>query len=214
MEREIINCPNCGEEITVHYNEFVDVTTDPIYKEQIMSGEFFLVKCPECGDETLVEYPVMYMDPERKLTIYMAPEHDDSLLEQLNSLDIPQGDIDEEAVFRVVGNSAELLEKILMADGKRDDRIMELYKAVIVENVKEEWPQIQQEDLLYFLDGDEEYFIVWDFDNAMGEQLTVNIDDELYSQLEEDYLSELAVPANTYAEVNAQWLADRINVEP
>lgn len=212
MEREIIECPNCGEELTVHLNEFVDVSTDPDYKLQIMNGEFFLTRCPNCGDETLTEYPVMYMDPDKKLTVYMAPGHDASLLEQLNSLDIPAGDVDEEAIFRVVGSSAELLEKILLADGHRDDRIMELYKAIIVENVKEEWPQIQVTDLLYFLDGDEEYFIVWDYDNALGEQLTVNVDDELYSKLAEDYLPSLAIPANTYAEVNGEWLAAKVDV--
>lgn len=212
MEREIFNCPNCGEEITVHLTEFVDVSMDPDYKQQIMNGDFFLVKCPKCGDETLAEYPVMYMDPDKKLTVYMAPGHDDELLKQLNSLDIPAADVDDEAVFRVVSNSAELLEKILMADGHRDDRIMELYKAIIVENVKEEWPQIQVSDLLYFLDNGEEYFIVWDFDNALGEQLTVNIDDELYDNLKENYLSGLAIPANTYAEVNAGWLAERVDV--
>lgn len=213
MERETFKCQGCGHEIVVNLNEFVDVTTDPEYKEQIMSGEFFLVKCPECGDETLAEYPVMYMDPSKKLTIYMAPGHDESLLEQLNSLDIPDAEVDDEAVFRVVGSSAELLEKILMADGNRDDRVLELYKAIIVENIKEEWPQIQIGDLLYFIDGDEEYFIVWDYDNAVGEQLTVNIDEELYAQLANDYLPGLAVPAGKYAEVNEQWLAERITVE-
>lgn len=212
MERETFKCPNCGHEVVVNLNEFVDVSTDPEYKAQIMCGDFFLAKCPECGDETLAEYPVMYMDPDHKLTIYMAPGHDASLLEQLNSLDVPECDLDEEAVFRVVSNSAELLEKILMADGHRDDRILELYKAVIVENIKEEWPQVVTQDLLYFLDGDEEYFIVWDYDNAMGEKLTINIDEELYDQLKNEYLPALAVPTNKYVEVNAQWLAEKIEV--
>lgn len=212
MEKEKFKCPNCEHEITMNLNEFVDVSTDPEFKDQIMNGEFFLIKCPECGDETLVEYPVMYMDPGKKLTIYMAPEHESDLLEQLNSLEVPEGDLDEEAVFRVVGNSAELLEKILLADGGRDDRIMALYKAIIVENMREEWPDVKIRDLLYFFDNDEEYFIIWDYDNAAGEQLTVNVDDELYNQLKDDYLAALTIPANKYAEVNDQWLAERIDV--
>ena len=142
----------------------------------------------------------------------MAPEHEADLLEQLNSLEVPEGDLDEEAIFRVVGNSAELLEKILLADGGRDDRVMELYKAIIVENMKEEWPDVKIRDLLYFFDNGEEYFIIWDYDNAAGEQLTVNVDDELYTQLKDDYLAALAIPANKYAEVNDKWLAERIDV--
>ena len=75
MEKEKFKCPNCEHEITMNLNEFVDVSTDPEFKEKIMNGEFFLIKCPECGDETLVEYPVMYMDPDKKMTNYMEPEH-------------------------------------------------------------------------------------------------------------------------------------------
>ena len=197
MEKEKFKCPNCEHEITMNLNEFVDVSTDPEFKEKIMNGEFFLIKCPECGDETLVEYQVMYMDPDKKLTIYMAPEHEADLLEQLNSLEVPEGDLDEEAIFRVVGNSAELLEKILLADGGRDDRVMELYKAIIVENMKEEWPDVKIRDLLYFFDNGEEYFIIWDYDNAAGEQLTVNVDDELYTQLKDDYLAAKTANVNS-----------------
>lgn len=214
MEMEKVKCPGCGNEMNMEIHEFVDVSTDPEYKERIMNGSLFLVKCPECGEETLAEYPVMYMDPSKKLTIYMAPGHDEGLLEQLNSLELPETEIDEEAVYRVVESGEELLEKILIYDGGRDDRLMELYKALIVENIKEEWPQVKREDLLYFLDGDEEYFIVWDFQNLAGEQMTINIDDELYDQLKRDYLPALAVPAGKYVEVNMTWLDQRIQVEP
>ena len=47
-----------------------------------------------------------------------------------------------------------------------------------------------------------------------GEQLTVNLDDELYAQLERDYLPALAVPAGKYVEVNKAWLDARVDVEP
>jgi len=213
MDREMLNCPNCDTEIGFKPIEFVDVSTDPDYKEKIMNGQFFMVKCAECGAEIMVEYPIMYMDPEKKLNIYMAPDHDGDLLEQLNSLDVPEADIDEEAVYRLVNGPTELLEKILMADGGRDDRIMELYKALIVESVREEFPQVQPQDLLYYVDGDEEYFIVWDFENEDGEQLTIEVDEELYQQLMEDHIEALNIPANKYAEVDAVWLMDRIEVE-
>ncbi len=214
MEMEKIKCPGCGHEINMEIHEFVDVETDPEYKERIMNGSLFLVRCPECGEETLAEYPVMYMDPSKKLTVYMAPGHDDSLLTQLNSLEMPEAEVDTEAVLRVVESGEELLEKILIFDGGRDDRVLELYKAIIVENIRDEWPQIRREDILYFLDEDEDYFIIWNFENLAGEQMTVNIDDELYDQLKEDYLPALSLPAGKYAEVNQAWLDERINVEP
>ena len=155
----------------------------------------------------------MYMDPSKKLTVYMAPEHDDSLLSQLNSLELPESAVDIEAIFRVVKDGGELLEKILIYDGGRDDRIIELYKALVYENIKDEWPDVHRENLLYYLEGEEDYFILWDYTNAMGEQLTVNLDDQLYEELVRDYLGALEVPAGKYAEVNAAWLAERVDVD-
>ena len=213
MDREMLNCPNCDTEIGFKPIEFVDVSTDPDYKEKIMNGQFFMVKCGECGAEIMVEYPIMYMDPDKKLNIYMAPDHDGDLLDQLNSLDVPEADIDEDAVYRLVNGPTELLEKILLADGNRDDRIMELYKALIVESIREDFPQVQPQDLLYYVDGNEEYFIVWDYENEDGEQLTIEVDEELYQQLVEDHMPALMIPANKYAEVDAVWLMDRVEVE-
>ena len=213
MEREMLNCPNCDMEIGFKPIEFVDVSTDPDYKEKIMNGQFFLVKCGECGAEIMVEYPVMYMDPEKKLNVYMAPDHDADLLEQLNSLDVPETDEDKDAIFRLVNSPTELLEKILLADGGRDDRIIELYKAIVVENIREEFPQVVPQDLLYYLDGDEEYLIVWDFENEDGEQLTISIEEDLYQDLYNDFIDALEIPANKYAEVDAVWLMDRVDVE-
>lgn len=213
MEREKIDCQGCGHELMLDIQEFIDVTTDPEYKEKIKTGELFLVQCPECGAQTMAEYPLMYMDPSKKLNIYFSPDHEDDLLEQLNSLELPESELDDEAVFRLVSDGAALLEKILIFDGGRDDRIVELYKALVYENLKADWPKIYREDLLYFREKDEEFFIVWDYTNAAGEQLTVMFDEELYGQLKEDYLAALAIPAGKYAEVDAAWLSERVDVE-
>jgi len=213
MEREKIKCPGCGQEIVVNLQEFVDVCEEPEYKEKIMTGEFFMVKCPKCGAQTLAEHSVMYMDPSKKLTIYMAPGHDEDLLDQLNSLELPESEIDKEAVLRVVDDGSQLLEKILIYDGGRDDRVIELYKALIYENIREEWPRTRREDILYFIEKDTDFFIIWDYTNAAGEQLTVNLDEELYEELARDYMPALDVPAGKYAEVDAAWLAERVEVE-
>ena len=206
-------CENCGEEMNVPMTEFVDVSEDPKYKAAILDGSFFMVKCPACGDETLVEYPVMYMDPEKKLTIYLAPEHEPGLVDQLNSLEIPDEEVDEEAVFRVVSFSSQLLEKIMIFDNGRDDRVMELYKAVVTESIREDWPDVTPVDLIYYANDGEEYLIIWDESTAPGdEKLTVLLDDGLYKRLEDDYGYALRIPAGKYAEVDSLWLAERAEI--
>lgn len=213
MEKEKFKCPGCGHEMAMELHEFIDVTTDPVYKEKLLNGEFFKVKCPACGDETLAEYPVMYMDPDKKLTIYMAPGHEEDLLEQLNSLDIPDADVDPEAVFRLVDTCEELIEKILLADKGRDDRVIELYKAVLAENAKREWPQITADRLFYFFDEEDEFFIAFGMESGQGEELTIDIEDTIYNDLAEGYMEPLYVEPNKYAKVDSAWIAERIEVE-
>ena len=136
-----------------------------------------------------------------------------SLVDQLNSLEIPDEAVDEEAVFRVVSFSSQLLEKIMIFDNGRDDRVMELYKAVVTESIREDWPDVTPVDLIYYANDGEEYLIIWDESTAPGdEKLTVLLDDGLYKRLESDYGYALRIPAGKYAEVDSLWLAERAEI--
>lgn len=211
MAKEIIEveCPNCGQTISVPTDEFVDVSETPEAKRAIIEGEFFLNECPECGDQVLVEYPMMYMDPEKKLNIYLGPDHDDDLLDQMNELELPPEAIDREAIFRLVSDGLYLVEKILIAEKNRDDRILELYKFVIWDQVEEVFPELEPGDLLYMFDDEEESFVVWPSDNGNDEKLTIPLDEELYQELVDNYSTVLAIPPGEYAEVDQEWIGER-----
>lgn len=211
---EKIKCPGCGHMIETQLQDFTDAAESPQDKEKIKSGEFFMVECSECGEKIFAEHPLMYTDSEKDLHIYLAPEHEDDLLEELNGIPLPEDIPASEGIFRVVSDGAALLEKIMIFDAGRDDRVMELYKAMAFEMLKEDWPKIIRENLLYASDDDEgEFIIVWDYVNAAGEQLTMEFDEELYGRLEADYGAALSLPKGEYAEVNAEWLAERIDVK-
>lgn len=213
METERIKCPGCGYTVETELQDFVDAAETPQAKEKIKSGEFFLVECPQCGEKTFAEHPLMYTDSSKKLHIYLAPEHDEELLKELNGIGLPEELPAADGIFRVVSDGAALLEKIMIFDAGRDDRVMELYKAMAFEMLKEDWPKMSRENLLYASDDRQEYIIVWDYVNAAGEQLTVEFDEELYEHLKADYGAVLSLPGGEYAEVDARWLSDRIDVE-
>ena len=204
-----VECPGCGETITVNMNEFVDVVENPEYKAAIVEGDFFFNTCPGCGEGVMVEYPVMYMDPSRKLNIYMAPDHEEDLIDQLNSLDIPDSDVDEESVYRLTSCGVQLMEKILIAESGRDDRIIELYKFIVWDSVKADWPDLEEGDLLYMYEDEDEFLVVWPSDNGDGEKLTMSFDPELYTELAENYSDVMSIPAAKYAEVNQSWIGER-----
>lgn len=208
-----MKCPECDETIKIPMEEFVDVSQDPEKKPKIIEGEFFLNICPNCGCRIMVEYPVMYMDPTCKLNVYMEPGHDEDLLEQLNSLDVPEDETDSEAIYRLTDCGLGLMEKILICDGGRDDRIIELYKAAIWEQVKEDWPDLEYGDMIYTKIGDEECFAVWPATNEKGEKMVVSFSADFYDYLEDSYLNTLHIPPGIYAEVDQYWIRDRFDFD-
>ncbi len=208
-EKLELECPGCGAPVKINTMEFVDVQENPELKSQIIEGEFFLTQCEECGDLLLVEYPLTYVDADRKLTVYMEPEHDEEVLENLNSLDIPVTDEDADKNFRLVYNGVQLMEKILIAEKGRDDRVIELYKFLIWDQVKEEWPDLEPGDLLYMFDDEEEYLVIWTSDNGDDEKLTITLDDEMYDGIEEDYMQYMQIEPGEYAEVDQDWISER-----
>ena len=213
LEKVKIHCEGCGSDVYVGVKEFVDVTDNPEDKTALLEGTFFVTTCRNCGDRILVEYPIMYTDRERKLTIYMLPGGDPEVLEQLNSLTVPEKDIDPEAAFRLVTNGTDLIEKILIFDHERDDRLIELYKLVLAGKVREDWPDVTADDLLYYSENGSEFFILWDDDLEPGsEKLTIMLDEELYQRLKDDFGEALELEPNKYALVDQDWIEERVQV--
>jgi len=213
LEKVKIECQGCGSDIYVGIKEFVDVTDNPEDKQALLDGTFFVTTCRNCGDRVLVEYPIMYTDRDLKLTIYMLPGGEPEVLDHLNSLPVPEKDIDPEAVFRFVTASSDLIEKILIFDNRRDDRLIELYKLVLAGKVREDWPDVIGDDLLYYSENGSEFFILWDDDLEPGsEKLTIMLDEELYQRLDRDFSEALELEPNKYAMVDQTWIEERVQV--
>ena len=109
----------------------------------------------------------------------------------------------------MVGNGVSLMEKILLAENGRDDRVMELYKFTVWDQVQDEWPDLEPGDLLYMYDEDGEYLVIWTSDNGEDEMLSIELDEELYQELAKNYLQHMEVPATHYAEVDQYWIRQR-----
>ncbi len=211
METEMIDvrCPECDEVIQVPIHEFVDVSEDPEAKEKIIQGEYFMNECPGCGDMVMVEYPLLYVDPAHKLNVRMDPEHEEDALDVLNSLEVPNPEDVADQSFRLVSTGLELMEKILIAERGLDDRIVELYKFIIWDDVKEMWPELEPGDLVYSFDETGDYLLVWTSQNENEEMLTVEMDPELYQELQMQAMGVVDIAPGEYAEVNQEWIGER-----
>ena len=205
-------CGVCGEKMPLTFREFVDAKENPQYKKMILDGSFFNVVCPKCGTAALVEYPVMYMDPDKKLNIYMVPRHDRNLIANLNSLKLPEDKVDGDEIKRVTSSSEDLVEKILIYDRGRDDRIIELYKLLISERMRVQWPEMYRTKMLFLPDERGDMFVVRDFNREPGgEKLTVVLNEEDYDSMEKDFGKYLKTQPGEFVEVNRKWIEGRID---
>lgn len=208
MEIYDVECPGCGRNFRMDPQEFCDVTDDPDLKQRIIEGDYFMNICPECGAMVIVEYPIMYIDRNRKLKVYMAPGHEPDLLEQMNSLEI-RDEEEKDCVLRLTTNGVELMEKILIREAGLDDRLIELYKFLVWDQMKEEWPDLEEGDLLFMYDDEESYLVVWPSDNGSDEKLTTPIDPDLYRELAETCMGAMSIPEGNYAQVDQKWIGER-----
>jgi len=149
---EHVTCPVCGHEQDFQAWEQIDVADHPELKERLISGELNCLVCSECNAATDVLYPLVYRDPVSYLMIWMLPgenvPEDDAE---------PFGPLDETTAhlyqFRLVRTINDLREKVLIAECGFDDRIMELFKALIRHDAKS---GIHPSDMMLFAGVEEE----------------------------------------------------------
>ena len=208
MEIYDVECPGCGNNFRMDPQEFCDVTDDPDLKQRIIEGDFFMNICPECGAMVIVEYPIMYIDQNRGLKVYMAPDHEPDLVDQMNSLEVKDPD-EKDMELRVAASGVALMEKILIREAGLDDRVIELYKFLIWDQIKEAWPDLQEGDLLFMYDEDDAYLVVWPSDNGSDEKLTTPIEPQFYQELVDSCGAAREIPAGQYAEIDQKWIAQR-----
>lgn len=132
-------CPNCGRETNFPIFHNLNITAEPRFKEEILSHRLFHFGC-SCGFETEVVYPMLYHDMERKFMIFMIPDEDERVPEQMRASLMPLAE--QGYVFRLVRNVNELCEKILIGDADLDDTAVELLKFVGEVPFKEDHPNL------------------------------------------------------------------------
>jgi hypothetical protein len=121
-----ITCPACG-----HNQEFtlwnsINVALDPDKKTALKNGSLTRFACAQCQQETDVNYPILYHDPAHRFMVWLNSEVDATA-----TGDLPAGEALEHYQLRLVKSRNDLVEKTHVLELGLDDRIMELFKALM-----------------------------------------------------------------------------------
>lgn len=151
-----IACEECGSENEYKEYKSVNATLDPELREAIMDDSIFRYECHSCHHVTYYHHPLLYHDMEHRFMI----QYSNDLKEFKESLHLMriEGMITDYTI-RWTNNWYVFKEKIEMLEHQRDDRIISIYKDILLEDFKKAYPEAG--DAVVFYDfTDEETMVV------------------------------------------------------
>ena len=147
-----ITCPKCGKKTSFLVWDSINTMKDPEMKEKVRNDEAFRFHCPECGASALLNYNFLYHQQEDKVLIYVSADGEDAS-EMAQILD-QRGNAFDGYRKRIVRSYNAFKEKLLILDAGFDDRIVEIIKSSVWDNVEAHYKD-KKIDEIYFATNDD-----------------------------------------------------------
>lgn len=130
-----IKCPKCGENQDVDLYESLNVGKSPELRELLMANKINEVTCSSCQFVFRVDKPLLYIDPDHQLMIYLIPADanqydtgEDQFNEFIrNMLGMLPPDFRAPDV-QLVFSRVELIERIFLVEAGLNPRLIEYIK--------------------------------------------------------------------------------------
>lgn len=184
-----VSCPRCKTRGQVHVVDSLDLSVaSDITRKLARSGKLFIFECPECGKREPVSYPMSCIDDDGKAFITVL-DLDDRVESYRNTcriykeLEHDTGYDDEERyTFRIVDTCQELSEKLRIFSDYLDDRVVEILKVFVCEDIAGSAEKIYDVRCVYqtLRSGKMVFFAAYD-----GEQYDVEVPMGNYLPIEE-----------------------------
>lgn len=205
MHEYAVTCPECGSRGRFFTPESVNATLSPEQRAGVLDRTLFAWECPECGTPLVVDASFLYHDMRRRFLIRYCPQDAD---EAEFSDAVERAGIFEGSGYtlRAVESYEELIEKIVIFEHDLDDRVIELCKLALLEELREEQPQMKICRVLIDARGEE---IVAAFIDEDGDVFALPLPDDLYNRLYDvcgDVCEEMT--GGGFERVDEKWAAD------
>lgn len=210
-----VKCPKCGAEVQSTQWVSVNAAQDPQLKQQMLDASLFRLSCPSCGHEGLLAYPMVYVDPDKKLIIglVMNEEQIDQCAQSLESLTVDGAPVDVSSYTRrVVLDQNDLREKIMIFDCQLDDRVVQIAKIVVFTQIQMTQPgkEVYQ---IYFIcpqEGEQALQVIF----SDGSSVNYMLAKELYDSIAQDFAQRIEEKSQGTYVFDAQWGFDAVQEDP
>lgn len=197
-------CPFCGAKQRFTFWEFLNLRDNPELYTALLTGDIFESACPECGRTARIGYPMVCYDPERKLVVGLIRSRDQAneFLTGLDSSDLLPPKL-KGLTVRAVFQPPEMTEKLIAARNGLDDRVLEINKAPIFQEMVKETSITP--DHIYFIDLESlRYLIVKDESKDIW---YAEFDREAYDTTKERYAPFFPQSLKENLIVDREWVA-------
>lgn len=134
----IVQCV-CGNTLPVDLADSINISRAPEMRERVLRGELHRAACPACSRQFTVEKPFYYVDIPKNLIFKVCPRTErhmwKTFSEELDrASNFVPASLSQPAdrALRVVCGMDELREKLVAQDAGLDDRLVELFKVLVV----------------------------------------------------------------------------------
>ncbi len=150
-----VRCPSCGHVDQVTMWEVLEATCNPERAAQLASGQLLVHACPQCGALVPLDYPLFYLDRDRKQAAYYPAGQGDlaaiataftQAVSRFHGIELSQLR-KREFAMRVVPERHQLAEKVTAWRAGLDDELLEVFKASLLRELQGRNPDLNLCDL-------------------------------------------------------------------
>lgn len=177
-----LTCKDCNKSFEQNIATEFNIADYPELHDALYDPDFFGCKCPKCKKESKLLYPFMYLDPKRKIGLFVTTPNDNITKLKYQILDDPNHPIlnlrKSYYTTRLVACQKDFIEKREILEIGLDDRATELMKYYVKNNElkDEKYKSTKNTALTYYIDKNGNQFINTYIDTNPFEQITINID--------------------------------------
>lgn len=177
-ERRTLTCASCGKTFSARVILQVDRSRPEDRDANLADGSLFTFCCPHCGEEMRMNHYLLWVDDGGTVALcnITCDEEKRAMEESLSALSAfgKQSNLRR----RFVRSPAHLCEKAEIFSAGLDDRVVEIVKLYLAEEVRRAHPQKTLTDVLFFPDGEEYGFLFLCPDGDLTVKITKQMLDE------------------------------------
>lgn len=206
-----VKCPVCGQNSIVPIWSSINAQFDISQKSRLLDGTLFQHVCPRCGQAIKLDYECRYHDMNHRAVIhYVRTERSarnvfkaakDFRLDPGNPTTDPASGREPHYRERVVKSQNALREKAIIFDLGLDDRIVEVMKAIVIQQRYASNYDLEDCEILFALDQNGDQRLEFYTENPFA----VYVDKGLYPELETCLRSILTKETGEPYEIGLSW---------